>query len=58
MTREVGTVEAGKRADLLVLDANPLDDIANIRTVRFVMQRGAFFESAALFRAIGFTVSR
>ena len=58
MASEVGTVEVGKRADLLVLDANPLDDIANIRTVRLVMARGVVFESAALFRAIGFMGSR
>ncbi len=30
MTAETGTVEAGKRADLILLDANPLTDIANL----------------------------
>ena len=52
--RDVGTIEKGKRADLLVLDANPLDDISNIRTVRFVMKDGRMFESAALWTAAGF----
>src|SRR5439155_15143919 len=33
---EVGTIESGKRADLIVLDANPLDNISNIRKIRFV----------------------
>ena len=51
---DVGTIEKGKRADLLVLDANPLDDISNIRTVRFVMKDGKMFESAALWIAAGF----
>jgi imidazolonepropionase-like amidohydrolase len=51
---DVGTIETGKRADLLVLDANPLDHISNIRTVRFVMKDGRLFESAALWTAAGF----
>jgi imidazolonepropionase-like amidohydrolase len=39
---------------LLVLDANPLDDISNSRAVRFVMKDGRMFESAALWTAAGF----
>jgi imidazolonepropionase-like amidohydrolase len=35
-----GTVEAGKSADLLVLDANPLDDIKNTRRISTVILRG------------------
>ena len=52
--KEVGTIEAGKHADLLVLDKNPLDDIANIRTSRYVMHDGRMFENAALWKAAGF----
>ena len=37
---EVGTVEAGKRADLIVLGANPLDDIENVRRLRMVLKDG------------------
>jgi imidazolonepropionase-like amidohydrolase len=55
LEKETGTIEAGKHADLLVLDKNPLDDISNIRTVRYVMKDGALFESAALWRVAGFT---
>jgi imidazolonepropionase-like amidohydrolase len=38
--RELGTVEAGKRADLLVLDANPLDNPENYGRVAFVLKDG------------------
>ncbi|MBI3567938.1 MAG: amidohydrolase family protein [Gemmatimonadetes bacterium] len=51
---ELGTLEPGKRGDLVVLDGNPLNDIANIRTVRLVVKGGRVYESAALWRAAGF----
>jgi imidazolonepropionase-like amidohydrolase len=51
---EMGSVEAGKRADLIILDADPLADIHNIRTVRYVVAAGRLFESAPLWRAAGF----
>jgi imidazolonepropionase-like amidohydrolase len=38
---ELGTIARGKRADFLVLDANPLDDITNTRKISAVYQRGA-----------------
>ena len=37
---ELGTVEAGKSADFLVLDENPLDDITNTRAISAVYLRG------------------
>jgi imidazolonepropionase-like amidohydrolase len=36
----VGTVEKGKLADLLILDADPLRDISNLRKLRTVMRSG------------------
>jgi len=51
---EVGTIEAGKRADLMVLDANPLDNISNIRKVRFVVTQGRLFDCSKLWESVGF----
>jgi imidazolonepropionase-like amidohydrolase len=38
--RELGTIEAGKLADLLLLDADPLADIAALRSIGLVMKGG------------------
>jgi imidazolonepropionase-like amidohydrolase len=38
---DAGTLQAGKSADFMVLDANPLDDIANTRRISAVVLRGA-----------------
>lgn len=45
---EVGTLEAGKRADLLVLDANPLEEIHNLRKVHGIVKGGCWLEPPAL----------
>jgi imidazolonepropionase-like amidohydrolase len=37
---DAGTLEAGKSADFIVLDANPLDDITNSRKISSVVLRG------------------
>jgi imidazolonepropionase-like amidohydrolase len=40
---ETGTVETGKRADLVVLEADPLADIANTRRIRYVLLGGRMY---------------
>lgn len=45
---EFGTVTAGKRADLVLLDADPRADIANTQRIAGVMVRGRWLDAAAL----------
>jgi imidazolonepropionase-like amidohydrolase len=45
---DIGTVAQGQRADLVLLDANPLDDIRNTQRVRAVIVNGRLFDRAAL----------
>jgi hypothetical protein len=52
--KEVGTVEAGKRADLIVIDGDPLADIRNTRNVELVIANGKMYKSADLWREAGF----
>jgi hypothetical protein len=46
--KELGTVAPGKRADLVLLDANPLSDIRNSRRIRAVVLNGRLFDRAEL----------
>ena len=45
---DAGTIETGKSADFLVLDANPLDDITNTRRISSVVLRGADVDRASI----------
>lgn len=46
LDRQLGSIEVGKVADLVVLDANPLDDIRNTRRIDLVMQGGVLYRGA------------
>ncbi len=42
--KDVGTIEAGKTADLIAVAGNPLTDITTLKSVRFVMKDGQVFK--------------
>jgi imidazolonepropionase-like amidohydrolase len=44
LSAELGSLEVGKRADLIAVSASPLDDIQQLQDVRFVMKSGAVFK--------------
>jgi imidazolonepropionase-like amidohydrolase len=46
--KDLGTIEKGKVADLVLLDANPLEDIANTKKIRGVIFGGKFYSRAEL----------
>ncbi|NNL29377.1 MAG: amidohydrolase family protein [Gemmatimonadetes bacterium] len=48
MAADFGSVEVGKVADLLVLDADPLADIRNSTAIHFVMQAGSLYDGDTL----------
>lgn len=45
---DLGSIEKGKLADIVILEQNPLDDIRNTLAIRYVMKGGVMYEAEAL----------
>jgi imidazolonepropionase-like amidohydrolase len=51
---ELGTVEVGKRADLILVDGDPLANISNLRKVSRVITGGRMYQTSRLWKSVGF----
>jgi imidazolonepropionase-like amidohydrolase len=54
LEKQLGTVEKAKRADLILLTADPLADVHNTRKVEYVISSGAMYHTAELWQSVGF----
>ena len=54
LDKELGTIETGKRADLVLISGDPLQDIHNTRNVECVITNGTMYHTAELWQSVGF----
>jgi imidazolonepropionase-like amidohydrolase len=52
--KELGTIEKGKRGDLILINGDPLADIHNTRNVEYVITNGTMYHTAELWQSVGF----
>ena len=54
LEKDSGTIEKGKRGDLILINGNPLEDIHNTRNVEYVITNGTMYHTAELWKSVGF----
>ena len=50
---QLGSVEVGKLADVILVDGNPVEDIANIRNIKLTIKDGNIYQSSKLLESVG-----
>jgi imidazolonepropionase-like amidohydrolase len=50
--KEIGTIEAGKQADLILINGDPEKDMQQVRRMEIVFKKGVGFDSAKLFETL------
>jgi imidazolonepropionase-like amidohydrolase len=53
--KQTGSIEAGKQADIILVDGDPLKNISDIRKVSLVIKAGRVYDPVALHRMVGFS---
>jgi imidazolonepropionase-like amidohydrolase len=53
LSGELGSIERGKKADLILIDGDPTRNIADIRRISLVMKEGTVFYPAEVYESVG-----
>ncbi|RYU91113.1 amidohydrolase [Mucilaginibacter terrigena] len=55
LDKQTGSIAAGKIADIIIIDGNPLINISNVRNVKVVIKGGKVYDPGVLHRMVGFS---